>query len=46
LGESACAVLGNASVAETKQALASAGLTTAFVPIPLTVFAVKLNLEH
>jgi glyoxylase-like metal-dependent hydrolase (beta-lactamase superfamily II) len=34
---------GNATVAETKQALADAGLTTAFVPIPITVFAVKLN---
>ena len=34
---------GNATVAEIKQALADAGLTTAFVPIPITVFAVKLN---
>ena len=34
---------GNVTVAETKQALADAGLTTAFVPIPITVFAVKLN---
>jgi glyoxylase-like metal-dependent hydrolase (beta-lactamase superfamily II) len=34
---------GNATVAETKQALAEVGLTTAFVPIPITVFAVKLN---
>jgi glyoxylase-like metal-dependent hydrolase (beta-lactamase superfamily II) len=34
---------GNATVAEVKQALAAAGLTTAFVPIPITVFAVKLN---
>jgi glyoxylase-like metal-dependent hydrolase (beta-lactamase superfamily II) len=34
---------GNATVAEVKQALAAAGLTTAFVPIPITVFAVRLN---
>jgi glyoxylase-like metal-dependent hydrolase (beta-lactamase superfamily II) len=34
---------GNATVAEVKQALANAGLTTAFVPIPITVFVVKLN---
>ena len=34
---------GNATVAEVKQALADAGLTTAFVPIPITVFVVKLN---
>lgn len=34
---------GNATVAETKQALADVGLTTEFVPIPITVFAVKLN---
>jgi glyoxylase-like metal-dependent hydrolase (beta-lactamase superfamily II) len=34
---------GNATVAETKQALADAGLTTEFVPIPITVFAVKLK---
>jgi glyoxylase-like metal-dependent hydrolase (beta-lactamase superfamily II) len=34
---------GNATVAETKQVLSDAGLTTEFVPIPITVFAVKLN---
>ena len=34
---------GNATVAEVKQALADAGLTTSFVPIPITVFVVKLN---
>jgi glyoxylase-like metal-dependent hydrolase (beta-lactamase superfamily II) len=34
---------GNATVAEVKQALAQAGLTTTFVPIPITVFVVKLN---
>jgi glyoxylase-like metal-dependent hydrolase (beta-lactamase superfamily II) len=34
---------GNATVAEVKQALADAGLTTAFVPIPITAFVVKLN---
>src|SRR5215831_9365682 len=34
---------GNASVDEVKHALAEAGLTTAFVPIPITVFAIKLN---
>jgi glyoxylase-like metal-dependent hydrolase (beta-lactamase superfamily II) len=33
----------NATVAETKQALADAGLSTAFVPIPITVYVVKLN---
>jgi len=33
----------NATVAETKQALADAGLTTAFVPIPITVFVIKLH---
>src|SRR5215471_3945845 len=33
----------NVTVAEVKQALAQAGLTTAFVPIPITVFVVKLN---
>jgi glyoxylase-like metal-dependent hydrolase (beta-lactamase superfamily II) len=33
----------NATVAETKQALADAGLTTAFVPIPITVFVIKLR---
>src|SRR5215471_12296366 len=34
---------GNATIDEVKQALADAGLTTAFVPIPITVFVVKLN---
>jgi len=34
---------GNATVDEVKQALADAGLTAAFVPIPITVFVVKLN---
>jgi glyoxylase-like metal-dependent hydrolase (beta-lactamase superfamily II) len=34
---------GNATLAEVKQALAAAGLTTAFVPIPITVYVVKLN---
>jgi glyoxylase-like metal-dependent hydrolase (beta-lactamase superfamily II) len=34
---------GNVTVDEIKQALAEAGLTTAFVPIPITAFAVKLN---
>src|ERR1700739_418619 len=32
----------NASVEETKTALAMAGLTTEFVPIPLTVVVVKI----
>jgi glyoxylase-like metal-dependent hydrolase (beta-lactamase superfamily II) len=34
---------GNATVADVKKALAEAGLTTAFVPIPITVFVIKLN---
>jgi len=34
---------GNATVAEVKQALAAAGLTTAFVPIPITTYVVRLN---
>src|SRR5215831_1887399 len=34
---------GNATVAEVRQALADAGFTTGFVPIPITVFAIKLN---
>jgi glyoxylase-like metal-dependent hydrolase (beta-lactamase superfamily II) len=37
------AFFSNATIAETKQALAAARLTTAFVPIPITVFVVKLN---
>jgi hypothetical protein len=38
--------VGNATVAETKQARANAGLTTEFVPNPITAFAVKLNKAH
>jgi len=37
------AFFSNATVSETKHALADAGLSTAFVPIPITVFVVKLN---
>jgi glyoxylase-like metal-dependent hydrolase (beta-lactamase superfamily II) len=37
------AFFSNATIAETKQALAAAKLTTAFVPIPITVFAIKLK---
>ena len=37
------AYFGNATVTETKQALAAAGLPTAYVTIPITAFAVKLN---
>jgi glyoxylase-like metal-dependent hydrolase (beta-lactamase superfamily II) len=37
------AFFSNATVAETKQALAAAGFTTAFVTIPITVFVIKLN---
>jgi glyoxylase-like metal-dependent hydrolase (beta-lactamase superfamily II) len=37
------AYFSNATVADTKRALAAAGLTTAFVTIPITVFVVKLN---
>jgi glyoxylase-like metal-dependent hydrolase (beta-lactamase superfamily II) len=37
------AFFSNATVAETKRALHGAGLTAAFVPIPITVFIVKLN---
>ena len=33
----------NASVEETKEALSRAGLTAAFVPIPLTVFVLKIG---
>lgn len=33
----------NATVKETKQALAAAGLPTAYVTIPITTFVVKLN---
>jgi glyoxylase-like metal-dependent hydrolase (beta-lactamase superfamily II) len=34
---------GNATVDEIKHALAEAGLATAFVPIPITAFVIKLN---
>jgi glyoxylase-like metal-dependent hydrolase (beta-lactamase superfamily II) len=37
------AYFSNASVAEVKKALAVAGLSTAFVPIPITVYVLKLN---
>jgi glyoxylase-like metal-dependent hydrolase (beta-lactamase superfamily II) len=37
------AYFSNATVAETKEALAAAGFTTAFVTIPITVFVIKLN---
>jgi glyoxylase-like metal-dependent hydrolase (beta-lactamase superfamily II) len=37
------AFFSNATVEETKQALAQAGFTTAFVTIPITVFVIKLN---
>src|SRR5260370_6710858 len=37
------AFFSNATVAETKQALADAALTTAFAPSPITVFVIKLN---
>jgi glyoxylase-like metal-dependent hydrolase (beta-lactamase superfamily II) len=37
------AFFSNATVAATKKALADAGLTTAFVPIPITVFVVNLK---
>src|ERR1700761_2292142 len=37
------AYFSNATVQETKQALAAAGLTTAFVTIPITTYVVKLN---
>ena len=36
----------NASVEETKQALAKAGLTTDFMPIPLTVIVLKIGNKH
>jgi len=36
----------NASVEETKAALANAGLTTEFVPIPLTVIVLKIGDKH
>jgi glyoxylase-like metal-dependent hydrolase (beta-lactamase superfamily II) len=37
------AFIKNASVEETKQALAQAGLPTDFMPIPLTVFVLKIG---
>lgn len=37
------AYFSNATVAETQQALAAAGLTTAFVPIPISVVVIRLN---
>ena len=37
------AYFSNATVAETKEALAAAGFITAFVTIPITVFVIKLN---
>src|SRR6185437_37276 len=37
------AYFSNASVEETKQALAASGFTTSFVTIPITVFLVKLK---
>src|SRR6202161_84514 len=36
----------NASVEETKAALAQAGLTTEFMPIPLTVIVLKIGNKH
>jgi len=36
----------NASVEETKAALAKTGLTTEFVPIPLTVIVLKIGNKH
>src|ERR1700734_3629038 len=36
----------NASVEETKAALANAGLTTEFVPIPFTVIVLKIGDKH
>jgi glyoxylase-like metal-dependent hydrolase (beta-lactamase superfamily II) len=36
----------NASVEETKEALAKAGLTTEFMPIPLTVIVLKIGDRH
>lgn len=37
------ALFKNASLSDTKQALAAAGLTTEFVPIPITALVVKVN---
>jgi glyoxylase-like metal-dependent hydrolase (beta-lactamase superfamily II) len=36
----------NASIEETKAALAQAGLTTEFMPIPLTVIVLKIGDQH
>src|SRR6201998_4520380 len=36
----------NASVEDTKAALAAAGLTTEFMPIPLTVIVLKIGDKH
>jgi len=36
----------NASIEETKAALANAGLTTEFMPIPLTVIVLKIGDKH
>jgi glyoxylase-like metal-dependent hydrolase (beta-lactamase superfamily II) len=36
----------NASIEETKAALAAAGLTTEFMPIPLTVIVLKIGDKH
>src|SRR5438876_8838678 len=36
----------NASMEETKEALAKAGLTTEFMPIPLTVIVLKIGDKH
>src|SRR5580658_9496282 len=40
------AFIKNASVEETKAALANAGLTTEFMPIPLTVIVLKIGDRH
>ena len=40
------AFIKNASVDETKEALAKAGLTTDFMPIPLTVIVLKIGDRH
>jgi len=37
------AFFSNASITDTKRALAAAGSTTAFVTIPITVFVIRLN---
>ena len=40
------AFIKNASIEETKAALAAAGLTTEFMPIPLTVIVLKIGDRH